>query len=741
QGTRDHTSASSDAFIAKALEFFGDPRTAESPVPPWDKGARLAQLVAHQRTLLVLDGLEPMQYPPGPLTGELRDPALAALLRGLAQRNPGLCVVTTREQVADLVSFRDTSAPEWKLERLSVTAGAELLQSLGIHGMRTEIEQLVRDVKGHALTLNLLGGFLARAHGGDVRKRDRVHFEKADANVQGGHAFKAMAAYERWLGEGGEAGTRQLAILRLLGLFDRPADAGCITALRQPPPIAGLTEPLMDLEEDEWNLVVASLAECGLVSWGEEGAPRTVPEPAFLDAHPLIREYFANQLRSQNHDGWRAAHSRLFDHLKASTEPTPNTLAGLQPLYQAVAHGCQAGRQQEARSDVYRDRIVRGMEFYSTQKLGAFGTDLGALACFFESPWNRVTPSIPKQQASWVLGMTATSLRALGRLNEALEPMRVALKEVVELEDWRNAAAAASNLTELEITLGEINAAVADGLQAVSHADRSGDVFQRMTKRAMLADALHQLGRRDKAQALFREAESIHAERQPEYPLLYSLQGFLYCDLLLTNTERAAWGTVLRSGGIASLAPDAAESPSHITTCDKVAERSTMSLRWTEREQWLLQIALDHLTLGRAELYKVQLQVAGSPASHTADRSVHDAIREHIAAAVDGLRRAGQADYLPRGLLTRAWLKWVDGDTDAAGDDLNEAWQIAERGPMRLHMADIHLYRARLFHAVKPYPWRSPREDLAAARALIEQCGYWRRKEELEDAGAAAEHW
>jgi hypothetical protein len=78
---------------------------------------------------------------------------------------------------------------------------------------------------------------------------------------------------------------------------------------------------------------------------------------------------------------------------------------------------------------------------------------------------------------------------------------------------------------------------------------------------------------------------------------------------------------------------------------------------------------------------------------------------------------------------------------------LDEARQIAERGPMRLHLADIHLHRARLFHATSPYPWnkgpdgkpRGPKDDLAAARALIEQCGYWRRKEELEDAEAAAQ--
>ena len=56
---------------------------------------------------------------------------------------------------------------------------------------------------------------------------------------------------------------------------------------------------------------------------------------------------------------------------------------------------------------------------------------------------------------------------------------------------------------------------------------------------------------------------------------------------------------------------------------------------------------------------------------------------------------------------------------------------------MRLFLADIHLHRARLFHAATPYPWDSPQADLAAARKLIEQCGYGRRKEELEDAEAA----
>ncbi|HEY5752426.1 MAG TPA: hypothetical protein VIT21_04695 [Chthoniobacterales bacterium] len=84
---------------------------------------------------------------------------------------------------------------------------------------------------------------------------------------------------------------------------------------------------------------------------------------------------------------------------------------------------------------------------------------------------------------------------------------------------------------------------------------------------------------------------------------------------------------------------------------------------------------------------------------------------------------------------------------ESAQADLDEAWEIAVRGPMRLNIADIYLYRARLFGRVKDeggrtkYPWESPAADLAAARRLIEQCGYWRRKEELEDAEEASKSW
>ena len=170
-----------------------------------------------------------------------------------------------------------------------------------------------------------------------------------------------------------------------------------------------------------------------------------------------------------------------------------------------------------------------------------------------------------------------------------------------------------------------------------------------------------------------------------------------------------------------------------------VNQRASQTLKIAERNNWLLDIGLDHLTLARTALYQALLENTSS-----------DNVETAINLAVTYLRRYGSQDRIPSGLLTRAWLRvWVarqDASTAAhslteAIKDLDEASEIAERGPMPLHMADIHLHRARLFGRVSSYPWDSPQADLAEARRLIVKHGYGRRKQELEDAEKAFLRW
>ena len=370
QGTSGDTS-SADEFLDAALTWFGDPDPRLGTA--WEKGERLAKLVAHRRTLLVLDGLEPLQNPPGPQEGRVREPSLQALLRELAAFNTGLCVITTRMPVADIADHERTSALRRDLEQLSSDAGAKLLRALGVKGHEAELRSASDEFSGHCLALTLLGSYLTDAYNGDIRCRKEVSERLAHDVRQGAHARKVMESYQTWFGEGPE-----LAVLRMLGLFDRPADEKALEALLKPPAIPGLTESLTDLSPTEWRTILAKLRRARLLA-GED--PHN---PGHLDTHPLVREYFGEQLRSQRTEAWKECNRRLYHYYRALAPQLPDSFREMEPLFLAVICGCNAGLFREALHEVYIPRIQRGNASFAANVLGARGALLSVLVHFFE---------------------------------------------------------------------------------------------------------------------------------------------------------------------------------------------------------------------------------------------------------------------------------------------------------------------------------------------------------------------
>jgi tetratricopeptide (TPR) repeat protein len=706
QGSEERV-ASADGFVDYALRFFGD----EDPTKgsPHDRGRRLAELVRKEKTLLVLDGVEPLQYPPGrpEVEGRLKDPGLTALLKGLAAGNRGLCVVTTRERVADLAGWQQT-APQVDLEKLVPEAAVELLKALGVDGSEKELGRAVEEFQRHALTLTLLGNYLRRAHGGDVRKRREIDLKKVDEKA-GGHAGRVIAAYCRWLGDGPE-----VAILRLLGFFDRPADAASIEALRAKPVIKGLTENLVGVSREDWRIAVTTLRDHGLLT---EADPR---EPDTLDAHPLVRAHFAGALAEGEEKSWVEGNLRLYEHLCRAAPDLPETLEEMQPLYAAILHGCRAGRQQEVMIQLYWRRIQRGDEAFNAKKLGAFGSELTALAAFFDLPWSQPSTRLAATWQVFVLNEAGFDLRTLGRLAEAVEPMQAALEASRCRENSKSTAIVASNLSELTLTLGEVERAVGFGNLSVELADSSGNSFVRLLSLATLADALNSAGRGAESAAAFRKAEAVQVESQPEFPRLYSLFGFRYCDLLLGWAEPEA-GSGLH--GLAGLGSQAEEAEPYRQAYREVLERARQTLDWADTQGFLLDIALNHLTIGCAHfgLALTTLQEARAAGIAQAAFALNQAI--------ESLRRAGQEDYLPRGLLARAALRRFLPDHPGAEADLAEALEIAERGGMRLHECDAHLEWARLRRDQGLIA--EARRHWARARELVTATGYGRREREV----------
>ena len=544
QGSKERAT-SAEPFLNWAVDKLGIKIDTTSATA---KGEAIAEALTRRRVLLVLDGVEPLQHGLDRQQGELKDLGLRALLRRLAAMPPteghGLVVLTSRLQVKDIARWKDGAAPVLGVEELSDEAGAALLRDNGVWGTDKELQAAAQAFGGHPLALGLLASFLKETQFGDVRRRDHIRAFFADPeNPRHDHARRVMESYEReWFSEKSSSKVRRFfarlfgrpqhsekevmwAIMLLVGLFDRPASGDCLDALRRKPVIQGLTHAVVGLDETEWRRAVTRLRDVRLL------APEDRSAPGALDAHPLVREWFGQRLEKTNPDAWRAAHGRLYEHLRDTTrEGKTPTLEDLAPLYQVIPHGCRAGRHQEALDGIFIDRICRrqadqSFEFYARDKLGAFGSDLAAISWFFEKPYETLIATLAARYLSWVLNEAAITLRAQGRFAEALPAMRAGLRLDKEAKDWSNAAISASNLSQTELLVGEVAPAMATAEQSVAHADQSGDEFQMMSKRVTHANALHAAGRREEAEPLFADAEQRQKKFQPSYPLLYSLWG------------------------------------------------------------------------------------------------------------------------------------------------------------------------------------------------------------------------
>ena len=177
---------------------------------------------------------------------------------------------------------------------------------------------------------------------------------------KGVHARKVTESYLKWFGEGPE-----LAILRMLGLFDRPAHEKALAALLKAPEIPGLTNSLTDLRAVEWQTPLAKLRGAKLLA-GED--PRN---PEHLDTHPLVREYFGEQLLGQQAEAWKECNRRLFYYYQTLAPQLPNSVREMEPLFSAVICGCNAGLFREALHQVYLPRIQRGEACFAANVLGA----------------------------------------------------------------------------------------------------------------------------------------------------------------------------------------------------------------------------------------------------------------------------------------------------------------------------------------------------------------------------------
>jgi len=669
QGTN---TGSSDTFFAKALAEFGDPDPSQGS--PWDKGERLAKLVRQKRTLLVLDGVEPMQYGPGEQEGQFKDPALQTLVKELTSNNNGFLLITSRIRLRDLDGLFGAKVQAKRLDHLSAEAGAQLLGARGAKGTEQELRDASTEYEGHALALTLLASYLEDVAKGDIRRRNEIVPLIYDER-NGGHARRVMEAYDPWLGQ------TERAILRMLGLFDRPASESEVAALRADPVFPGLNKELTNLSGRDWNKAVSKLRRIGLIALESGNA---------IDAHPLVRQHFGEKLKRENFDAWREGHRRLYEFLRTNTKEFPETIAEMEPLYKAVVHGCLAGKHQEVLDTIYWRRIQRSKAHFNPNKLGAFGHEVAMLSSFFEPPWEHPSPSLTHEAQALVLHEAGYALRAVGRLQESDQLFRQSMNLAHSHNAWANAATAAANLTESWYAQGKLSDALKMGHTSYNLAMNSGQPFLIMATVTRLATVNHAAGRDKDVHSLFDLASHVQQEWLPDDSIWVSMRGFHYCEVLLDNGRDIEVREQLK------------HPEPHNDECGP------------------LDIGLYHVSLGRAHLLGYR---------HKSGGSLIEA-ESQILRAIDKIRSAADQRYIPLGLFARAELHIYTRAFADARRDLDEAMTIATRCGFRLHECDAHLGYARL--AVAEGKRVEAREHLEKARKIVEETGYHRRDGELE---------
>lgn len=651
-------------------------------------GRLLAVTIAQSPTVLVLDGIEPLQQisDDKKLNGMVKERGLAALLEGLA-KTPGqaLCLASSRLPIPD-ASIADGSYFKEKTLGLLLPDGArKLLRQRGIRGEDDELNKMAERCGYHPLALVLAAEFChtyLQDSAAEFLKRDwQPKTDKA-------HASTVMAWFDSALAAEHQALDRELA--RILGLFDRPAPWGALLALKQASPIPGLTANLHTADEAS---IMESLAR--LSQWGLLNADLTRREPD-LDAHPLVREHFGALLERDEPQAWQAAHSVLFDWFCGLPDDEfPNTLEEMEPFYRAIGHGCKAGRYRTALEDAYIRSIRHGIEAYSFFKLGAYSSDLAALAGFFPQGWSQppITveeglhgETLSKINRSFVLAEAAFCLMSLGRLGDALGMRRMVMEYKLEEKDWHNYCISSTSHIELLTMLGNWVEAEAVSRKAGIVATQNEGMKTQSSSFAALGFTLYGQGRLTKALEAYSQAEKLMAQSDPKFPKLSKLWGYHYSQLLLEHSGQSkGWREVLI--------------------------RVECVMKYDGGGTYITQ-AFNQANLGLA---RAALGMANASLA--------------LDSAVSNIQRAGSITnypplHLARACHQRRHLNFLD-----AWADYDTAHAIALRGNMRTYLAEcallagnLHLDEGHVAEAAAQY---------ATASKLIREDGYGRRYTEL----------
>lgn len=671
---------------------------------PFTLGERLAKLVGSKRMILVIDSLEVLEQRPQKdeargdqeiVADQVEEGTLSEAMRGfllaIAARNRGVCIVTSRNRLEELAHLESGSVRELTIQGLTAEAGSALLEKWGyIPGPEHEYERrrISNEYRGHPLSLHIVGAM----------RRDAVpeEFGAQGSHVAGTKSFhsdnssRVLSSYERLLEK---QDVVSLGILRSLGFFTRPARISDLLPLLQElrlPTISNLSEASI---ED----ALRRLIERHLVTLSPASGER------LYDVHPWIRGHFVFALR-RDADNWIRGNRFLFRQITDHFDFGRRDHSQLPELYAAVIHATRAENYLEA-WQLYHGEIHGGAKFPSEQDMEFLANEIGVLGRFFRRRWADPVDAIPPQDRQVLLAAAGYALRQQNRLREGEQALTELLKISTD-SDYR--LFALRTLSSSMITLGEYVSAHKYA-EDIERENRSGDTAIRRESLVYRGAALRLIGKIEEAKACFVEAEHLQVSMPGGHEVLFGIEGFWYCDLLLAQGEAKVTEFELSEVLSDNIQPDTEISHDQeklrwILHFKAVRERSFKALNLAAQCDMDVAIGLHHLTYGKAEMYE---HVLG------ADTSMADA-GTHLSKAIAMLQHTHAFHQLPRAYIARGTYYRRLKDFQNALSDLGYAERLIEKGKLErykpqalLELSQVHLEEGRYEDAARCFKMAS----------------------------------
>jgi tetratricopeptide (TPR) repeat protein len=468
-----------DSFFAELAAWLGGEAPLGERAVSYGEAVHLLERAGP--VLLVLDGLEKVQEDGarGGAFGQIQDGRLRDLVLRVAEgylQGPAL-LVTTRFRLVEPLVRRAIHYHPIQVDKITRDAAVALLRACGVRkGTGGDLARLAEEHGRHALTVDLLGGFIGTFCDGDLTKlpaqREEIVAEAAQLDPE----VLALREQERKLARVASAYREALqkrdpavlALLERVCLFRLGVTAEILAAVftgEGKEKVSGHELAALGMRELQSKL--AWLVELRLLE-----AARSENGETLYTVHPAVRD---GVLRGLDSNAARLGHQAAREGLQARLgerpgEKYPSDSIVLDLLEEIVYHTLEAGLPQEA-YELHRNRM--GGYQNLGWRLGAYERGERICRAFTAGQAPESTPipaGLSNLNQAILVNEWALYLKDLGRLDAAVRCYERTIELLMEERDWHNISRVQRNLAEVNLLEGRLKAGKRAAEEALTQA-------------------------------------------------------------------------------------------------------------------------------------------------------------------------------------------------------------------------------------------------------------------------------